>query len=300
MSKSFSDLKRSRQSLHEKIIEETNKLTAKNDGGNDARFWQPTADKAGNGYAVIRFLPAPKGEDLPFIRVFTHGFQGPGGWYIENSLTTLGKEDPVSEFNSTLWNRGDEAGKDQARAQKRRLVYIANIYVVQDPAKPENDGKVFLFKFGKKIFDKLNDAMNPEFEDEKPINPFDFWEGANFKLKIRKVEGYRNYDKSEFDSVAPLSTDEDMEKIWNAQYSLVEFLDPKNFKSYDELKKKLTRVLTGTSTSSSIEDVEQDAAPQQRVARTKSAPSKEGKSDKAELSYFEKLAKSDLDDELSF
>ena len=179
----------------------------------DEREWKPTVDKAGNGYAVIRFLPAPQGEEIPWVRLFTHGFQGPGGWFIENSLTTLGKKDPVSEFNSTLWNNGTDTGKDQARKQKRRLTYIANIQVVSDPSNPENEGKTFLYKFGKKIFDKVNDLMNPEFQDEDPRNPFDLWEGANFKLKIRNVQGYRNYDKSEFDSTGPLFDDDSLSLI---------------------------------------------------------------------------------------
>tara|TARA_R110000744_G_scaffold3304_7_gene12815 strand:+ start:255 stop:1118 length:864 start_codon:yes stop_codon:yes gene_type:complete len=212
--------------------------------------WKATVDKAGNGYAVIRFLPAPTGEELPFVRYWNHGFQGPGGWYIENSLTTIGQDDPVSEYNSKLWNSGHDEDKETARKQKRRLSYVANILVVSDPSNPSNEGQVFLYKFGKKIFDKLNDAMNPQFADEDPINPFDFWEGADFKLKIRQVEGYRNYDKSEFSSPAPVSdstgtvlSDDDMEATWNKQHSLAEIVDPKNFKSYNELKAKLNKVL---------------------------------------------------------
>ena len=214
----------------------------------DTRFWQPEVDKAGNGMAVIRFLPAPAadGDDaLPWVRVFNHGFQGPGGWYIENSLTTLGQKDPVSEYNSTLWNSGIEANKEIARKQKRRLTYISNILVVSDPKHPENEGQIKLYKYGKKIFDKINETMNPEFPDEKPVNPFDFWEGANFKLKIRQVEGYRNYDKSEFESPTPLfdGDDDKLEALWKKEYSLKEFLDPKHFKSYDVLKAKLDKVL---------------------------------------------------------
>jgi len=268
MTTSFADLKRSRKSMYDKIVQETNKVQGGNQsGGADTRFWQPEVDKAGNGYAVIRFLPAPKSEDIPWVRLFSHGFQGPGGWYIENSLTTLGKKDPVGEYNSTLWNRGDEAGKEQARKQKRRLSYIANIYVVKDPAHPENEGKVFLYKFGKKIFDKINDQMNPEFEDETPVNPFDFWEGANFKMKIRNVEGYRNYDKSEFDSPSALLEDDDeMEKIWGTEYSLQDFLDAKNFKSFEELQTRLNRVLGATAVSSTAEEVDEDIAPAPRQA----------------------------------
>lgn len=244
---SFSDLKKSRQAQIDKLTQEINKVSSPQQGNNgpDERFWEPTVDKAGNGYAVIRFLPAPKGEDFPFVRVFSHGFKGPtGSWYIENSLTTIGKQDPCSDFNTTLWNSGSESDKEQARAQKRKLHFISNILVVKDTENPQNEGKVFLFKYGKKIFDKINDLMNPQFDDEQPVNPFDLWEGANFKLKIRKVEGYRNYDKSEFDSPSAISDDDsELEAIWNQEYSLQDFIDPKNFKSYEELKTKLDRVL---------------------------------------------------------
>jgi hypothetical protein len=223
--------------------------TTKNSGSKeDERLWQPEVDAAGNGYAVIRFLDAPAvdGEDgMPWVQVFSHGFQGPGGWYIENSLTTLGQKDPVSEYNTQLWNSGIEANKEIARKQKRRLTYISNVLVIKDTANPANEGKVFLYKYGKKIFDKIKEKIEPQFEDEKAVNPFSFWEGANFKLKIRKVEGYRNYDKSEFDNPSPLfdGDDDKIEKVWKAEYSLKEFLDPKHFKSYDELKSKLDRVL---------------------------------------------------------
>ena len=246
MSESFSSLKRSSRNNLQNLMAETNKLAKGNQqGGADDRFWKPEVDKAGNGYAVVRFLPAPNGEDIPWVRVFDHGFQGIGGWYIENSLTTVGKKDPVSEYNSMLWNSGIEANKEQARKQKRRLKYIANIYVVSDPSNPQNEGKVFLYQFGKKIFDKINDVMNPQFEDETPVNPFDFWEGANFKLKIRNVEGYRNYDKSEFESPSTLGDFEDgeLEAIWKQEQSLAEFIAPENFKSYEELQAKLNKVL---------------------------------------------------------
>ena len=207
MANSFADLKRSGNKDLERLTQEITKLSDKSEGKKsyeDTRFWKPTVDKVGNGSATIRFLPAPAGEDVPWVQIFSHSFQGPGGWYIENSLTTINKKDPVSEHNTVLWNSGVEANKEVARKQKRKLQYIANIYVVRDPGNPDNEGKVFLFKFGKKIFDKINEAMNPEFEDESPVNPFHLWEGANFKLKIRKVEGYTNYDKSEFESSAPL------------------------------------------------------------------------------------------------
>ena len=247
---SFASLKKNRASSFDKLNSQlANMDNKKKSYGND-NYWKATVDKAGNGYAVLRFLPAPENEDMPFVRYWDHGFQGPGGWYIENSLTTIGQDDPVSEYNSKLWNSGHDEDKELARKQKRRLSYVVNVMVVSDPSNPDNEGKVFLYKFGKKIFDKLNDAMNPQFADEDPINPFDFWEGADFKLKIRQVEGYRNYDKSEFSSPAPLTdtsgsalSDEGMEETWKKQHSLADIVDPKNFKSYDELKTKLYKVL---------------------------------------------------------
>ena len=270
------------------------------DSRKDDRFWQPEVDKAGNGYAVIRLLPPPAGEDLPWVRIWNHAFKGPTGkWYIENSLTTIGKPDPVSELNSELWNSGSEANKNVVREQKRRLTYIANIMVVSDAKHPENEGKVFLFKFGKKIFDKIKDVMQPQFEDEAPINPFDFWKGANFKLKIRNVEGYRNYDKSEFEPVMPLSADDaELVAIWKKEYSLAEFVAADQFKSYDELKAKLTAVLS-TSAAPRAETVEleeqaprreQAAAPIQRPAPTKEVDFDD---DDESLSYFSKLANED-------
>ena len=299
MTSSFADLKSARKTSLEALIYETNKLNT-NEGGArqvDDRWWKPEVDKAGNGYAVIRFLPAPEGEDMPWVRIFNHGFQGPGGWYIEESLTTLNKKDPVSEHNSMLWNSGIESNKDLVRKQKRRLNYYANIYVVKDPSNPANEGKVFLYKFGKKIFDKLNEAMNPEFEDEKPMNPFDLWEGANFKLKIRNVEGYRNYDTSEFDSSsALLDDDSELEKIWKSEHSLQEFLDPKNFKSYDELKAKLNRVLglDGSSGSTTkADEIEIESAPVQKTASAPAFASKTDDDDDDSMSFFEKLAADD-------
>lgn len=234
----------------ESLTSELAKVSGNEASRDDDRFWQPTADKAGNGYAVIRFLPAPGDEDVPFVRLFEHGFKGPGGWYIENSLTTLGKNDPVSDYNTKLWDSGIEANKEIARKQKRKLNFISNIYVVHDSGNPDKEGKVYLFKYGKKIFDKLKEAMEPQFEDEEAMNPFDMWGGANFKLKIRQVEGYRNYDKSEFEKPAPLfDDDKELEKVWKSEYSLQEFLDPKNFKSYTELEARLAKVL-GTSSGS--------------------------------------------------
>jgi hypothetical protein len=245
---SFANLKRNRSSFEKlsKAVEATSAGTE--NSKDDNRFWQPEVDKAGNGMAVIRFLPAPAvdGDDaLPWVRTFSHGFQGPGGWFIDNCLTTLNEKCPVCEHNNTLWNSGIEANKDIARKQKRKLSYVANILVVSDPSNPSNEGQIKLFKFGKKIFDKITEAMNPEFADETPVNPFDLWEGANFKLKIRNVEGYRNYDKSEFADVSALMDGDDakLEELWKKEYSLKEFTEKKNFKPYDQLKGRLDKVL---------------------------------------------------------
>ena len=242
---SFSDLKKqsSLGSLTSKLVKEVEKMNNTSSGA-DERLWKPEMDKTGNGYAVIRFLPAPDGEELPWAKMYSHAFQGPGGWYIENSLTTTGGKDPVSEYNRELWNSGNEADKDTVRKQKRKLSYYANIYVVQDKANPHNEGGVFLYKFGKKIFDKIMESMQPEFEDETPINPFDFWQGANFKLKLKKVAGYWNYDSSEFDKVAPLLDDDDaLEAVWQKQYSLSSLVASDQFKYYEDLEKRLKMVL---------------------------------------------------------
>jgi len=261
----------------------------------DERLWKPNVDKAGNGYAVIRFLPAPEGEELPWVRVWNHAFQGPTGqWYIENSLTTLNQKDPVSEYNTQLWNSGVESDKEIARKQKRKLKYYSNIYVVSDPSNPENEGKIFLYAYGKKIFDKLMEAMQPAFEDETPINPFDFWQGANFKLKIRKVDGYWNYDKSEFESVSALKTsDEELESIYKGEYSLQEFMAPSNFKSYDELKTRLDAVLTGSvvtgKTAAQMVEEEEVPAPTFKSEPTPQ-PASVGYDEDDAMSYFEKLA----------
>jgi hypothetical protein len=258
---SFENLKRNRDQIS-KLVQ-----AAEATGGGekksyvDERVWKPTVDKAGNGYAVLRFLPAAEGQELPWVRYWDHGFKGPTGqWYIENSLTSIGQTDPVGELNSRLWNSGIEADKEKARAQKRRLHYVANVLVVQDPSAPQNEGKVFLYKFGKKIFDKIMDSMQPDFADETPVNPFDFWEGADFKLKIRQVEGYRNYDKSEFASPSALyDADESrLETVYNQLHDLGEFTDPKNYKSYDELKAKLMRVL-GEEATAGAYTVKQEA-----------------------------------------
>jgi hypothetical protein len=303
---SLSDLRKSRGGF-DSLMKEVEKIAnpQSESRGADDRYWQPEVDKAGNGYAVIRFLAPPKGEELPWVRVWNHGFKGPSGkWYIENSLTTLGKADPVSEYNTELWNSGSEANKEIARQQKRKLSYITNILIVKDPAHPENEGKVFLYKFGKKIFDKIKDVAEPQFEDEKPINPFDFWEGANFKLKIRNVEGYRNYDKSEFDSISSISDSDDaIEAIWNKQHSLTQFLDEKHFKSYDELKKKFEMVmgLNGGAAPTKradeinlegIEETPKSAFTQKAEKAPVKAPPKEVDfdDDDESLSYFAKLA----------
>ena len=256
----------------------------------DERLWRPQLDKSGNGYAVIRFLPPCDGENLPWAKLWSHAFQGPTGqWYIENSLTTLSQKDPVSEHNTRLWNSGVESDKEIARKQKRKLQYYSNIYVVSDTKNPDNEGKVFLYRFGKKIFDKLMEAMQPAFEDETPLNPFDFWTGANFKLKIRKVDGYWNYDKSEFDNVSTLSdNDDELEKIYKSQYSLNEFTAPTNFKSYDELKTRLDMVLSGTVAVSTVETLMEDEPTAPVVVDTKAVSATDDEDDA--MSYFEKLA----------
>ena len=294
----FSQLKKASSQSLDKLTAELNKLSnPQEQKKGDDRFWQASVDKAGNGYAVIRFLPAPAGEDIPFVRLFDHGFKGPSGkWYIENSLTSINQKDPVSEYNSYLWNLSNDDNSDsrkQARAQKRRLHYISNIYVVKDPSNPENEGKVFLYKYGKKIFDKLNDLMNPQFPDEAPVNPFDFWQGANFNLKIRNVEGYRNYDKSEFSKSSPLlDDDEELEKLWKKEYPLQTFLAPENFKSFDDLKTKLNTVLDVAA--SNVRKAEEEDVPWARtsVAPTfKSSPSPkidEGE-EEDEMAFFNKL-----------
>jgi len=260
---SFADLKKQSKlgSLTAKLVKEVEKMNTNGSSSGDERLWKLECDKSGNGYAVIRFLPAPNGEDLPFVKLYSHAFQGPGGWYIENSLTTLGQKDPVSEYNTMLWNNGTDAGKEQARKQKRKLTYVANIYVVKDPANPANEGKVFLFKFGKKIFDKLTAAMQPEFEDEEAIDPFDFWQGANFKLKAKNVAGYRNYDSSEFARPDALLDDDDaMEAVWKKEYSLAELVAADQFKDYDALKKRLDYVLgnKGTPRFQDPDDLDED------------------------------------------
>ena len=298
---SFADLKKQSKlgSLTQKLVKEVEKMNNAGSSG-DERLWKLECDKGGNGYAVIRFLPAPEGEDLPFVKLYSHAFQGPGGWYIENSLTTLGQKDPMSEYNTMLWNNGTDSGKDQARKQKRKLTYVANIYVVKDPANPSNEGQVMLYKFGKKIFDKITAAMQPEFEDEEAIDPFDFWQGANFKLKAKNVAGYRNYDSSEFARQdALLEDDEAMEAIWKKEYSLEEFVAPDQFKSYDDLKKRLDYVLgiKGTPKFQDQESVqEEEEFRQQNRAESNPVP----QSMKEELTDLSSTKTDDDDDTLSY
>ena len=257
----------------------------------DERLWKPELDKTGNGYAVLRFLPATSGEDMPWVRLWSHAFQGPGGWYIENSLTTLGHKDPVSEENTRLWNTGVESDKGIARNRKRKLSYYSNVLIVSDPTHPENEGQVKLFKFGKKIFDKITEAMQPEFDDETPINPFDFWKGANFKLKIRKVDGFWNYDKSEFEGVSAIADNDDSIKaIWEKQYPLKPFLDADNFKSYEELKEKLNRVITGTKSTDTVENVDLPSTSTGTVKSKDGASTAPASESDDTLDYFSKLA----------
>ena len=304
---SFEALKRSRGNFDKltKELEALTKTTTTQSSGKDERFWRPELDKSGNGYAVIRFLPAVEGEELPWARVWSHAFQGPGGWYIENSLTTMNKKDPVSEDNSRLWNTGLDSDKEIARKRKRKLTYYTNVLIVSDPKNPENEGQVKLFKFGKKIFDKITEAMQPQFEDEKPLNPFDFWEGANFKLKIRKVDGYWNYDKSEFDSPSPLAdNDDDIQSTWKKQYALSEFSDPSTFKSYDELKARFEKVVYGTGTTTTADkidtptiDDEVSAPVVETKSETKPSVTSTDSTDDSEdddtMDYFSKLVEED-------
>jgi hypothetical protein len=293
---SFSNLKRNRDQISKLVQAAETAGGGEKKNYSDERIWKPTVDKAGNGYAVLRFLPSAEGQDLPWVRYWDHGFKGPTGlWYIENSLTSIGQPDPVGELNSRLWNSGIESDKDRARDQKRRLHYVVNVLIVQDPSNPSNEGKVMLYKFGKKIFDKIMDSMQPEFADESPVNPFDFWEGADFKLKIRNVEGYRNYDKSEFSSSTGLYDGDEakLEAVYNQLHDLSEFSDPKNYKTYDELKTKLSRVLGEEAVSSGAPTMRQEAqmnepapAPMEPVT-AESVPASD---DDDTMSYFARLA----------
>ena len=297
MAGSFASLKKNRKTDLEKLNREVEKINNPQNNFNreDDRFWKAELDKSGSGYAVIRFLPAPTGEDMPYVRVFNHGFQGPGGWYIENSLTTIGQKDPLAEYNSSLWNSGIEANKEIARKQKRRLTYFSNIYVVEDKANPQNEGKVCLFRYGKKIFDKVSSMSNPEFEDETPTDVYSFWEGANFKLKIRKVDGFSNYDKSEFITPAPLLEDDsEMERVWSEEHSLEEFVKEGNFKTYDDLKARLDIVLGNVQTAamSAPSTINHDELPfEGEVGSLTNHSNTEGEVTNDEnLDYFKKLA----------
>ena len=298
---SFSSLKKSSGSSISNLTAALDKMNKTGGGrGPDERLWKPEVDKAGNGYAVIRFLPNPPKEDLPWAQVWSHAFKGPGGWYIENSRTTLEQNDPVGDLNRVLWNSGLESDKDVARRQKRKLSYYSNIYVVKDPLHPENEGKVFLYKYGKKIHDKIAEAMKPQFEDEQPINPFDFWQGADFKLKIVKQDGYWNYDRSEFGSQSTLGDfdDDKLEEIYNQEYSLADFTDPKNFKSYEELEARLNLVLGRTSRAAVAQEEEAEyQVPAPVVEESTPEPSGFGSAvsslkeeEDPDLSYFAKLA----------
>jgi hypothetical protein len=304
---SFKDLKKNSNDSMKRLLNEAEKL--KKGGGEssyeDNRIWKPTLDKSSNGYAVIRFLPPSNGEDLPWVRQFSHGFQGKGGWFIENCPTTIGQKCPVCEANNELWNSGVESDKSIARDRKRKLAYVSNILVISDPSAPQNEGKVFLYKYGKKIFEKIEEKMHPQFQDEEAVNPFDFWKGADFKLKVRKVDGYINYDKSEFAAPAPLFGGDDakLEALWKTQYSLKDFTNPKEFKSYDELKRKFDSVIGGSvSAPKRAEDLDDEVAQaeEQFGSAPKSRSAKEIKRENEEdefsgdaMSYFERLARND-------
>jgi len=288
---SFKDLKANRMNNLQNLTKQVEKLSEK-PSYEDDRIWKCERDKTGNGYAVIRFLPAPTGEDVPWVRLWTHGFKGPGGWYIENSLTTPrsgypnGSDDPVSKANTVLWNSGIESDKNIARERKRKLSYYSNILVLEDSANAENEGKVFLFRYGKKIFEKIESVMNPEFKDEEPMNPFDFWSGANFKLKIRQVDGFANYDKSEFASPSPLYDGEDakLENVWKQQHSLQGVLAPENFKSYQELEARFNTVIARETDGDFVETIEESTSDP-----TASVDAAESTSEDT-LEYFKKLA----------
>lgn len=297
MANTFTSLKKNRNL--DKLAEQLKKASGGNNYDNDDdKYWKLTTDKAGNGRAVIRFLPAPPNEDLPYVSLWSHGFQGPTGqWYIENSLTTLGKDDPVSEYNGKLWNSGIEANKEIARKQKRKLNFYSNIYVVSDPANPENEGKVFLFRYGKTIFDMLNALMNPEFDDQTPVNPFDFWEGVNFNLRARKADGYIKYDRSDFSDPKPLFDDDDkLEELWKTQHSLQEIVGPDKFKSYEELSARLAKVLNlngneSTDHESNAEEAEPEMemkpAKEKKAAKKKETPAPSApEEDDEDLSEF--------------
>ena len=304
----FSSLKRNSGSNLDKLAKAVESMASNNQNDDSNEYWKCELDKSGNGYAIIRLLPTPPqdvdSDGLPWVKYYDHGFQGPGGWYIEKSLTSIGQEDPLSKYNSELWETGIESNKEQARKQKRRLHYVSNIYVVKDSKHPENEGKVFKFTYGKKIFEKITQAMNPQFEDDKPIDPFDLWTGANFKLKIRKVDGYQNYDLAEFDSASPLFDDDSkLESVWKQEFSLLEILNPKNFKSYADLDARLKRVLGQSNqakyktaedyTAKSLDEVEDETFIKKTVSESKessfSIPSGAIDEEEDDMSYFSNL-----------
>ena len=293
----FKDLKKTSSANIDQLITEMDKLSGGGKSYIDDRYWTlPLDEKTGNATALVRFLPVAKDNNIPWVSLFSHGFQGPGGWYIENSLTTLGQPDPVSETNSELWNTGIDANKDIVRKRKRKQHFITNILVVSDPRNPKNEGKVFLYKFGKKIFQKIQDALKPEFETDKPIDVFDLWKGANFRLKVRKVEGYPNYDNSFFEAVSPICEGDEakMEMVWNSEYDLKEIISPKNFKTYDELKTRMNRVLGNTAKAGPTAEAKQtirESAPKVKAEDAPwAAPEASGDDEDDALAYFKGLA----------
>ena len=284
---SFKEMKKNRMANLESLSKQVEKLAEK-PSYEDERIWKLERDKTGNGYAVIRFLPAAKDEDVPWVRIWTHGFKGPGGWYIENSLTTLGKDDPVSKANTALWNSGIDSDKNIARERRRKLNYYSNIYIVEDAANPQNEGKVMLFRYGKKIFEKITGVMNPEFKDETPLNPFDLWEGANFKIKMRQVDGFPNYDKSEFTESCPLVGDEKkLEEVWKQQYSLNDIVAEKNFKNYAELEARFNTVIARSDQYKNADGTGEFVG---NIEESTSEPVASTEKTDDTLDYFKKLA----------
>jgi len=303
----LSTLKSKRYDINKLVSAAQEASGAKSDNNNrDENLWKPTVDKAGNGYAVIRFLPSE--GDVPWVRYWDHGFKGPTGkWYIEKSLTSLGQQDPLGELNSKLWNSGNEEDREQVRKQKRRLHYVTNILVVSDPSAPENEGKVFMYQFGKKIFDKIQDLMQPQFPGETPVDPFDLWGGADFQLKIRNVEGYRNYDRSEFKAPSGLFDGDEvqLQATLNQLHDINTYVDPATFKSYDQLSTKLFEVLGATAPATVKAEIAMDnvaepapapvaSAPEVKVSAAAATAEEAGDDgDEDAFSYFQKLANAD-------
>ncbi len=242
---SFSSFKKSESENFDKLRDQLNK-TKNGDRQNDDRFWQPDRGKDGNDYCVLRFLPAPPNEEVPYVKTLSYGFKGPGGWYIENSRGTIGEDDdPVDKMRRALYATGTEADKKIAQKYSRRTNFISNIEIIDYPKHPEMNGKQFLYRYGKKIFDKINDCYNPKFPDEPKFNPFNFWEGADFVLKVTTQDDFPNYDKSEFKTPAPHrgGGDAELEAIWKNLYSLQAFIDPSQYKPAKDLQKRLNKVL---------------------------------------------------------